>query len=277
MHLRPNTFTLDATNKLAQGLVFAGLGFGSGASTMYDSSRLLNHGTLTNMTPASDWVFVPELGRWALDCDGTNDSVFLPLSTISSISTSVSVFTWAKPSALTVDQRAFAAGTSGAVTDENSWALWMDTDGAGDGWAAGTYSPAGTKIIGVDSVNATTDWQHVGFTWGDGYLRVYVNGTESASVAGSGTLNTPTQITYGKIFGDGTGSGANFAGQLADGLVYNRVLAQSQIADLADPSNVYLSGLIAGRPRRRYFLPPAPTFSAAWALKTNNLIGGGVG
>ena len=43
--------------------------------TLRDSSGFGNHGTLTNMDAASDWV--PSNGRYALDFDGTNDYVYI--------------------------------------------------------------------------------------------------------------------------------------------------------------------------------------------------------
>ena len=35
-----------------------------GEQRYVDSSGYGNHGTLTNMDAASDWVWIPELGRW---------------------------------------------------------------------------------------------------------------------------------------------------------------------------------------------------------------------
>ena len=48
---------------------------GPSGYTLLDRSGRGNHGTLTNMDAASDWVGTP--GGWALDYDGTNDYVQL--------------------------------------------------------------------------------------------------------------------------------------------------------------------------------------------------------
>jgi len=42
-------------------------------ATLYDVSGRGNHGTLTNMDPATDWVGSPD--GWALDFDGSNDHI----------------------------------------------------------------------------------------------------------------------------------------------------------------------------------------------------------
>ena len=46
---------------------------GPSGYTLLDRSGRGNHGTLTNMDAGSDWLGMP--GGWALDFDGTNDSV----------------------------------------------------------------------------------------------------------------------------------------------------------------------------------------------------------
>ena len=68
---RPQNFRLNPRSPLARGLVFAGLGQGcAGTPRFYDSCAGVihagNHGLLTNMDPATDCVFSPELGRWGL-------------------------------------------------------------------------------------------------------------------------------------------------------------------------------------------------------------------
>ena len=45
-----------------------------GGSTLYDIAGS-NHGTLTNMDPATDWVMTEK--GWALDFDGSNDGVLI--------------------------------------------------------------------------------------------------------------------------------------------------------------------------------------------------------
>lgn len=61
---RPSYPRIDFTHPLASGLVFAGLGGGASTLQYTDSSPYGNHGVLTNMEPATDWVFDQTLGRW---------------------------------------------------------------------------------------------------------------------------------------------------------------------------------------------------------------------
>ena len=86
MNQRPTIFDLDYQSPLGRGLVYAGLGSGPGTLRATDSSIQRNHGTLTNMNPATDWVWAQELGRKGLDFDGDEyvnvpDAASLRLST----------------------------------------------------------------------------------------------------------------------------------------------------------------------------------------------------
>ena len=57
------------------GLIGAWTGLQGGGGTLYDLSGLDNHGTLTNMDPATDWV-ATEKG-WGLDFDGDDDHIVI--------------------------------------------------------------------------------------------------------------------------------------------------------------------------------------------------------
>lgn len=72
---KPGCF-IDPTHPLSRGLVGCWL-FNEGAgSRLTDISGYGNHGALTNMDPASDWVGSPRGG--ALDFDGSNDAIIVP-------------------------------------------------------------------------------------------------------------------------------------------------------------------------------------------------------
>jgi hypothetical protein len=70
----------------------------------------------------------------------------------------------------------------------------------------------------------------------------------------------------------------SMSGRFSDPMFYRRCLSPAEIQQLADPSNVMLSGLILP-PRRKLWAVSGgapPAFKAFWARGKNTLIGGGV-
>ena len=246
MRIRPKHFRLDPTNHMAKGLVFAGLGWGHGATRMFDSSLRRNNGALTNMDPASDWVFVPELGRWGLEFDGdSTEGVNCGLATFSQGLRECSISTWLRPHLADLYAQVVSKWTYLRCQRHTSDRLqfWVNSQAL--------YS---SNNIWVDD-----EWIHLVFTYnadGDG-KGIYVNGDLDATdtTPQTETLNTDTDGVWLGEHPDGGGA-TDYAGLLSDPLVYNRALTPTEIADLADPHNVSLSGMLDwGRTRKRYFLP----------------------
>ena len=72
---RPERVQINYGHPLARGLVFAGLGELPNSTYYHDSSLYSNHGTLTNMEPASDWAWSGELRRFGTLHDGSDEYV----------------------------------------------------------------------------------------------------------------------------------------------------------------------------------------------------------
>lgn len=270
MPQRPPNFNINPDSNLAQGLVFAGLGKDPGNVTMFDSSRYLNNGTLTNMTPSSDWLFVPELGRWATDYNSASEQIQIPgLSNFHVIKKSnpITVAGWIKVTQSTSYQ--YGIGPLGKSVD---WTCglakhWLDSAQNNSMIFQVREGEAGSSTVrGVYlRYDYTTNvWYHFAVIWEyiSGYehrATFYINGQNISSGTvhvyfatdrtGSGIICTPA--FYG-------GEDRYRTGSVADSLLFDRALSANEIADLADPSNVYLSGLIEGRPRVSYFLPITP-------------------
>jgi hypothetical protein len=268
MTQRPDRFELDYTHPLAKGLVFAGLGNDPGGMMMLDGSGQRNHGTLTNMDPSTDWVFVPELGRWGLDLTDSADHVVVPDEPIVS---SITLSMW------------FRSTTSNGY-------YWHLLSRHPDWFISGN---ATTFRINVDTASDTVKWAvfgdsfaTIGITSWHHYCGMYDGSTIYAYLDGRliGNGNTSGSFDYrgftriGAYHANISDSALNACGYAVDPLIFERALTPTEIADLADPSNVYLSGLIKGRPRRRYFLPSSPpaTFQAAWAAGVNTHLGVGL-
>lgn len=77
---------------------------GPTGSTLRDISGYGNHGTLTLMDPATDWVIGgnPRIPGYALDFDGDNDHVRLGTNQLAWSDSSFSILVWIYPRALTL-------------------------------------------------------------------------------------------------------------------------------------------------------------------------------
>jgi len=238
---RPDSFRLNPLHPLARGLVFAGLGGLHGGVQYQDHSLHRNHGTLTNMDPATDWVWSEELGRWALRGFTSNTSyVTLPQVLSSAPWTCAG---WANPDRAEggADHWAIACRSTNLdslLTLRESGSVQV-TD---DSW---------TRVVRV--VISVLGWHHwAAVCTGDGAadtVTMYRDGVSIGSDSMSGhTINYTRIDKHGKTYSSDTEECP-----MSDPLIYNRTLTPAEIRQLADPSNVMLSGLI--RPPQRRVWP----------------------
>jgi len=230
MPIRPAFPRINILSPLAKGLVFAGLGGGAGSVGLVDASGYGNDGTLTGMDPATDWVWAPELGRWALDYDGSNDYV-----SIANMDTIVDA----------VQYQLLGTVSLWFRTSDNSQA----TQGAAE-LAAGLTDGTPAWLIQINSGNlrtftsgdiywhshaiANNTWYHYALTCDGTTYRLYYNG-----VAQSPRAKTAYTCHHGLVI-LGNGYNGYAVCQIADPIAWSRVLSPSEIAALADPSNVML-------------------------------------
>lgn len=248
MRQRPQNFRINRNAKLAKGLVFAMLGGGASTLTALDSSGYGNHGALTSMDPPTDWVWNTTLNRWVLDFDGSDDYVAVGSGLSLKTTGDCTWSGWIKTANTVVAKYAWGdMGVSG------SRGLQFEIDNA----LSGTIyvASSATALFGgaITFANAAL-WTH--------YANVFIAGVglyfyENGSLKTSFTTSPPaTQYRNALGFVLGNRGDLNAACylsmQAADMLIHNRALAPVDIAALADPSNVSLSGLIVD-PRRRLF------------------------
>jgi len=94
---------------------------------LYDRSGRGNHGTLTNMDAASDWVNskVRNTAGRVLDFDGTNDAVIVPdRPSISITGTGLTLSAWVRQTGSTAYKQIFAKA-SGTGTTNRSYGLYI--------------------------------------------------------------------------------------------------------------------------------------------------------
>jgi len=258
--VRPEGFRLNYASPLATGLVFAGLGaFGSQKPTMYhDSTHYRNHGTLTNMNPATDWLWSPELGRWAVYGDNIDNLVIVPGSSV------------LHPAMYTVLLRVKLQSTRA----DGSMLLHKGTypnyaykmDYYNGSWHFRAYDNIGASIA---DASPTVGQKLLAMTFDGSTIIPYLNGVAgtpgAATMAGSAT----DQLGIGAYIPQPTGWPTH--GLLSDVCIYQGC-RPSVIPVFADPSNVMLEvgGVPLLLPPRRRLWPVAagpPSFKAAWAAR----------
>ena len=256
---RPPIFTINQQSPLARGLAFAGLACGPGAGLFQDASLNRNDGTLANMDPATDWVWAEELGRWALDYDGSND--YVSIANMDTIVDAVqyqllgTVSLWFRTS----DNSQATQGAASLAADLTDGApAWLIQINSGN---LRTFTSG--DIYWHSHAIANNTWYHYALTCDGTTYRLYYNG-----VAQSPRAKTAYTCHHGLVI-LGNGYNGYAVCQIADPIAWSRVLSPSEIAALADPSNVMLrcggSALIREpRPLRSFIgqvggAPPAGT------------------
>lgn len=239
--IRPDEFDLDYSNPLAGGLIFASLGHRPGGLMAFDSSLWRNDLPFYGMG-SEDWI--PALGRRALDFDGSNDACYKDVSQTFSLPLTLSI--WANIRSISVPDSVLGvwatSGGSNAVSfaqlGSNTMVCYMQETGAGP------YGMAGTNN-NVDYGK----WTHFcGTAVSTTSRSLYKNGKhDETDTETIDMIAVMDGLSYGCIYESGTPSGYSDC-QLADAMIWNRILSLDEIAALASPHNVYLSGLIKRPP-----------------------------
>lgn len=248
---------MRALSKLRDGLVGAWCPSvsGWGGTVLRDLSGQGNHGTLTNMDPATDWVVSGGYG--ALDFDGVDDYTLHPNVNIGQTPT---LSFWMLHRGKVANQRVFSQGSS-----DNNFSVQLLSTGSVRGVLCGDGS--GIATTGSTPVSSS-EWTHVALSFFASVAFLYVRGTLAVTTTLSGGLATLGNSSYKSQIG--FGSGQPFDGLIADCRLYTRVLVPSEIRTLYNGGPGF--GL---RPERTRRLVQGQTFTAA-RLRRQSLIGSGV-
>ena len=213
------------------------------------------------MDPATDWVWVPELGRWGLEFHSVSyvraEYVTVPLSPNPGPDTHKTLSLWIyQPSAVS---SAIFGGVHFNYQSLYGYGFNCRNDGT-----LRCVASAGTTDV-YDNVYGTLpsgQWSHAAMTaTGKGAgntLTLFINGHEIASYTGTITDYNYACLIHSHI------TTSQFVGPISDPLIYNRALTLPEIQALADPSNAMLSGLLL--PPRRVWWPVSggATAESAW-------------
>lgn len=258
---RPPEFTLNPNSQLAQGLGVAGLGRLKGSTRYQDSSAFGNHGMLTNMDPATDWVWSNTLSRNCVVC-AQSDLVTVPYRSMLFPGLTFSFAVWINSSITDYTSSGYIIGQYTTAGDNRQWALRINS--TGDVFGIVVSATGTSTATSTDTSQAVqTGWNHVAFnvTWTDAnsnsYWDFYYDGVYKQQLTVTkGFVNRSTSLDIGGI----TGNANSFLGGVADPLYYpQRRLTAEEIRQLADQSNVMLSGLI--QPPQRKWWPVVSSVS----------------
>ncbi len=206
--------------------------FDEGSTPNTADSAGSNGGTLTNMDSSSDYV-TGQVGPYALDFDGDNDTVALGNSTIIDARTSFTIAAWVNmPSAPGASEIYYVYSRKNAgASDDGSFAFNI-----GDFSAAGdtrlrflTRTTGWSTVLSTGSV-PTGGWHHVAVVGNAGSLDFYIDGVN----AGTTAYNIPS-VASGNVeqnIGGDTVASATMLGSLDDVRVYDRNLSSAEIAAL---------------------------------------------
>jgi hypothetical protein len=225
---------------------------------LVDRSGRGNHGTLTNMDPASDWVVSG--GRGALDLDGVNDYVEFAKSAIAN-RTQLTVSFWAKPRT-TTSRVEFNQATDATVRagfgfaeDGNAYIVPASVNDYGFcNWASlgvAQFFHFAAVFDGLETGNAQR-------------AKIFLNGLQK-SLAFIGTIPSVTG-TYTEPMRLGTRVGlTSFSdGQVDDIIIFNTALTASEVREIYRRGRGYGIGASPHRSRK----------SAATANRRRRLICG---
>jgi hypothetical protein len=267
MGQRPRDFWLNGGHPLATGLVMAGLGRFPKSNKYPDSSLYGNAGTLTNMEPATDWVWSDYLQRWCLSLGGTDEYVLHGVPPLTAAPATLAAWIYA-----TVDGASQDIISVNNNTTDDALRLNIGMATAGDPVRAVTTG-LNSRIDEQGTVLLNT-WMHAAATFSSATNRMaWLNGVPSDTA--ETTSETPSGINS-MLIGATRNSSATlinfFTGYVTDVMIWNRALSPAEIAILANPSDTMLGGLILPPMRRLW----AVSLGGVTPAYRNLILGGGV-
>lgn len=208
---------VDWGNPINRGLISWWL-FNEGAGSRLTDIAGRNDGVLTNMDP-TDWV--GNLHGGALDFDGSNDSVSVPLDpSLNKPKGEATYSVWFKADAANVVAR--------LMTLKAPFSLLQNSSPSRIGIQLNTTSGSSALYV---TFSDTSSWHLLTCTYDGATIRVFLDGFQKGSVAKTGTIND--ESTEDLYFGRFSAAiGQLFNGQIGGAQIYDRALTTQEVRQL---------------------------------------------
>jgi CSLREA domain-containing protein len=197
---------------------------GSGSGTAANDIADGNNGTLQNGA-----VFAPGKVGQGFSFDGVDDQILVAHNANQNTGAQITLDAWIRPTAfapLNSNPSIINKRTAG-----NAEGYTFEVNNAGNGLYFEITTSNG--VFSATAANALTlnTWQHVAATFNGANLKIFLNGSQVASSAGTGTINA---VTSDLVIGRNIALGTSFTGQIDEVELFNRALLQTEIATIAD-------------------------------------------
>jgi chitodextrinase len=194
-----------------------------GGSVLADVSGNGNNGTISGAT----WTTGKTGG--ALNFDGTNDLVTVPDSAAVELLDGMTLEAWVRPTANGSWRTVVAKEESGNLV----YGLFSSSDTGGPAATVSIGAKSSQDVVhGADELALST-WTHVAATYDESNARLYVNGSQVATMPLTGQVrrsNRPLQIGGNNVWAQW------FQGQIDDLRIYDRALSSSELqSDMNTP------------------------------------------
>jgi len=237
---------------------------GPTGSRLHDMSRRSNWGTLTNMDNATDWVVSD--GQYALDFDGSNDSVGMGTAINSLTLREMSVACWVSFRTFSKQFGMMMAGNITAGTSA-SFVLEFGRTANRISWLQSGFDPAAT--VGAGSISDSLWHSCVGVRSGATGAWTITLAVDNVISSHNVSTNPSALSSLGQLRLGWTDYGANLNGKMDDIKIWNRSLSIQEIRQLHQLGR---GGMYQRRRRSRIYIPQFG-FQAAWARGSNVLLG----
>ena len=195
---------------------------------MQDASGSGNNGTISGATRVAG-----RSGGRALSFDGVNDRVTVPDSASLDLTNRMTLEAWVRPTALGTAWRTVA------IKEQSTDLVYGLYAGNDTGVPTTHFHNGGHTMLAGTGGLPLDAWTHLASTYDGSTLRLYVNGTQVASRALSGSAAASSQALY---IGGNALWGEYFQGVIDDVRVYSRALSAAEV--LARAATSATEGLV---------------------------------
>jgi len=186
---------------------------------LIDHSGFKNHGILTSMDPATDWI-ISNAGKsgtgHALDYDGTDDHIAIPHKKDYDFADEIySIVAWVNPDVVNINQQIIDKNVNG----NGSWSIRLETGGKV------IHDQASSNAKSINSLVAG-EWSLVCGTSDSTNFRIYLNGKLEATTASVSITDTTSVVNIGRRTNS---TFFPFNGKISDARLYRRRLSDGEI------------------------------------------------